>query len=55
MKVHLWYGEADRNVPLQMGEYYKHAIPECDAVFYRGEGLFIMYSRAAEILKTLLS
>ena len=55
MKVHLWYGEADRNVPLQMGEYYKRAIPECDATFYPGEGHFIMYSRAEEILKTLIS
>jgi pimeloyl-ACP methyl ester carboxylesterase len=55
MKVHLWYGEADRNVPLQMGEYYKHAIPKCDAMFYPGEGHFIMYSRAEEILRTLIS
>lgn len=55
MKVHLWYGEADRNVPLQMGEYYKRAIPECAATFYPGEGHFIMYSRAEEILKALIS
>ena len=54
-KVHLWYGEADRNVPLQMGEYYKYAIPECHAMFYHGEGHFIIYSRAEEILRTLIS
>ena len=55
MKTHLWYGEVDRNVPLQMGEYYKRTIPECDATFYPGEGHFIMYSRAEEILRTLIS
>jgi pimeloyl-ACP methyl ester carboxylesterase len=55
MKVYLWYGEADGNVPLQMGEYYKRAIPECGATFYPGEGHFIMYSRAEEILRTLIS
>ena len=55
MKVHLWYGEADKNVPLQMGEYYAHAIPECDSKFYPGEGHFIFYSRAEEILRTLTS
>ena len=55
MKVHLWYGEADKNVPLQMGEYYAYAIPECDFKFYPGEGHFIFYSRAEEILRTLTS
>ena len=53
--VDLFYGTEDRNVPLQMGEYYSNAIPNSNATFYEGEGHFIMYSRAEEILDRLVS
>ncbi len=53
MPVSLFYGTADRNVPIQMGEYYRDAIPSTEATFYEGEGHFIMYSRATEILNSL--
>lgn len=53
MPVSLFYGTADRNVPIQMGEYYRDAIPTTDATFYQDEGHFIMYSRANEILSSL--
>ncbi len=53
MPVSLFYGTADRNVPIQMGEYYRDAIPTTDATFYKDEGHFIMYSRANEILRSL--
>ncbi|MCL1595025.1 MAG: hypothetical protein M3132_11805, partial [Actinomycetia bacterium] len=36
-----------------MGEYYRDAIPTTKTTFYKGEGHFIMYSRANEILKSL--
>ena len=52
--VDLFYGTEDRNVPLQMGEYYRDAIPNSNATFYEGEGHFIMYSRAQEILDRLI-
>ena len=51
--VSLFYGTDDQNVPIQMGDYYRDAIPTTDANFYEGEGHFIMYSRANEILKSL--
>ena len=51
--VTLFYGEADHNVPIQMGEYYRDTIPGSRAVFYPGEGHLIMYSRANEILGSL--
>lgn len=51
--VSLFYGTADRNVPIQMGEYYNDAIPNTDTAFYPDEGHFIMYSRANEILSSL--
>ena len=37
----------------QMGEYYRDTIPNTDASFYEGEGHFIMYSQAHEILRSL--
>jgi pimeloyl-ACP methyl ester carboxylesterase len=53
MPVSLFYGTVDRNVPIQMGEYYRDEIPNSEATFYDGEGHFIMYSRATEILRKL--
>ena len=53
MPVSLFYGADDQNVPIQMGEYYRDTIPSTDASFYEGEGHFIMYSRANEILRSL--
>ena len=53
LPVTLFYGTADQNVPIQMGEYYRDAIPNSEATFYDGEGHFIMYSRAEEILSSL--
>jgi len=55
MPVALFYGTEDRNVPIQMCEYYRDTIPESTPTFYEGEGHFIMYSCAAEILNTLLA
>jgi len=51
--VSLFYGTADRNVPIQMGEYYRDSIPTTEATFYKDEGHFIIYSRADEILSSL--
>ena len=50
--VRLFYGGADRNVPLQMGKWYRDTIPDSELTVYNGEGHFIMYTRAEEILST---
>jgi pimeloyl-ACP methyl ester carboxylesterase len=52
--VSLFYGTADTAVPIQMGEYYRDAIPGSVATFYEDEGHFIMYTRAKEILGSLI-
>ncbi|MBT4124968.1 MAG: alpha/beta hydrolase [Chloroflexi bacterium] len=52
--VSLFYGTADKNVPIQMGEYYRDAIPGAKAIFYEDEGHFIMFTRAREILNSLI-
>jgi pimeloyl-ACP methyl ester carboxylesterase len=53
MPVSLFYGTDDRNVSIQMGEYYRDAIPKAEATFDEGARHFIMYSRANEILRSL--
>ena len=54
MKVSLWQGDADLSVPLQMGEYYASAIPDCAATFYANEGHLVFFSHAEEIIGALI-
>ena len=51
--VHLWYGDADTLVPLQMGQYLAQAIPGSRLTVYPAEGHMIFYSHWREILDTL--
>lgn len=53
--VRIWHGEADVNDPLQCGEYLRDTIPDTRAVFYPGEGHFLIIKRRGEILKELIS
>lgn len=53
VKVFLWYGEADKNVSIKMGEYYASQIPNSKLIIYPNEGHFIIKTHAEEILKTL--
>jgi pimeloyl-ACP methyl ester carboxylesterase len=53
MPLFLFYGSTDKNVPLQMGQYYHDAVSNSALNIFEDEGHFIMYSRAEEILKSL--
>jgi pimeloyl-ACP methyl ester carboxylesterase len=53
-EVHLWHGEADRNVPVAFGRGLARAIPNCRALFYPGEGHLMAITRMPEILQTLI-
>jgi pimeloyl-ACP methyl ester carboxylesterase len=54
MKVHLWQGESDRNVPLASGRYFAQAIPNCQSVFLPGEGhISLVFNHLEEILVAL--
>ena len=37
VKVHLWHGELDLNVPISVGRYVADAIPNCHATFLKDE------------------
>lgn len=51
--VHLWYGDADTLVPLQMGRYLAETIPGSSLEVYPGEGHMIFYHHWEEILRRL--
>ena len=53
MRVHLWQGEADTNVPPSMGRYLASVIPDCVPHFYPGEGHLLVVDRIGEILDTI--
>ena len=53
IKIHLWQGDKDVNVPLQMGQYMASAIPNCHAKFCSGEGHLLFFNHWQEILAVL--
>jgi pimeloyl-ACP methyl ester carboxylesterase len=53
--IHLWHGEADRNVPPAMGRYLSRIIPHCEAHFLPGEGHYSVFlNHVDEILETCM-
>jgi pimeloyl-ACP methyl ester carboxylesterase len=52
--VHVWQGEADRNVPPATGRYLAAAIPGAQRHFFAGEGHFMFLDHVPEIFATLL-
>jgi pimeloyl-ACP methyl ester carboxylesterase len=54
MKVALWYGEKDKNVPLAMAKYYENNIPNNKLVIFKSEGHLIIGKHAREILTMLV-
>lgn len=50
--VFLWYGDADKNVSLNMGKYYASQIPNSQLKVYPNEGHLIIKNHTEEILKT---
>ncbi|HEX5838348.1 MAG TPA: alpha/beta hydrolase [Anaerolineales bacterium] len=53
--VHLWHGEADKNIPVEMARFMAAAIPKCEARFYPQEGhLSLFKNHAEEIIGALV-
>jgi pimeloyl-ACP methyl ester carboxylesterase len=49
--IHLWQGEEDTNVPVEMGRYQARNIPNCSAKFFPGEGhISLVTNHIREIL-----
>lgn len=53
-KVLLFYGAADKNLSLKMGQYYAEEIPHSQLIVYPNEGHLVSWTHAEEILKNLL-
>lgn len=54
LKIFLWHGDLDVNVPVSMGHKVCEAIPNCTGKFFPEEGHFSMFlNHFAEIVKTI--
>lgn len=51
--VFLWHGEADEQVPLQLGRYLADRLPHCRARFVPGAGHYWIFDHQGELLSTL--
>jgi pimeloyl-ACP methyl ester carboxylesterase len=51
--VHLWHGDADRNVPVAHGRLLAERIPHAQLHECPGEGHMLIYERLEDILRTL--
>jgi pimeloyl-ACP methyl ester carboxylesterase len=49
--VHVWHGDADRNVPVSHGRYQADRIPNAKLHLYPGEGHMLFFEHTAEILR----
>ena len=54
-KTFLWYGQEDRNVSINMANYYAKRIRGSKLTVYPGEGHFLSLLHMGEILRTLAS
>jgi pimeloyl-ACP methyl ester carboxylesterase len=52
--VRLWYGEADRVVPVAMGRHLAAAIPDCRAEFIPGAGHYLVFDRIGPFLDAMI-
>lgn len=52
-EVFLWYGEADKNVPIIMGKYIHSQIPKSKLTVYPNEGHLVLRRHTEEILEAL--
>ena len=53
--VHLWHGEQDAIIPVQLARRTAAAIPRCQATFVPDAGHLVLIDHAGAILDTLLS
>jgi pimeloyl-ACP methyl ester carboxylesterase len=51
--VHLWHGEADAIVPVELGRYLADHIPYCQARFIPGAGHLWIFEGYEEVFRTL--
>lgn len=54
-KIHLWHGEEDTTVPVNLAKYVARTLPDCQPRFYPGEGHTLIYHYWREILTTALA
>lgn len=51
--VRLWHGDADKVVPVSIGQYFAREIPGCRATFVAGGGHMMIIDHAGEIMAAI--
>jgi pimeloyl-ACP methyl ester carboxylesterase len=54
LTVHLWHGDADVIVPIDIAHYLAHRLRDCNATFLPGEGHLLIVEHIEEVLRTLV-
>jgi pimeloyl-ACP methyl ester carboxylesterase len=55
VRIDIWHGDQDRNVPYHSGEYMHHRISNSQANFLSGEGHMFLLRHWGNVLQTLVS
>jgi pimeloyl-ACP methyl ester carboxylesterase len=55
MDVHLWHGEEDASMPIDVGHYMASTIPNCHSTFVHNEGHFLLFEHWREIIGTMVA
>lgn len=54
-EVFLWYGDVDKQVSVEMGNYFARQIPRSQLTVYPNEGHLLIQTHAEEIIQTLIN
>ena len=55
IQIKIWHGEADITIRPSMGRYLANSIPDCQANFLPGEGHYLIFKHAEDILRDLVT
>jgi pimeloyl-ACP methyl ester carboxylesterase len=55
VRIDIWHGNQDRNVPYHAGEYMHHSIPNSRATFLSGEGHMFLLRYWGKVLDNLVA
>jgi pimeloyl-ACP methyl ester carboxylesterase len=55
VRIHIWHGDADKNIPSEASEYMHSQIPNSQATFLPGEGHMFLLSHWVDVIQALVT